>query len=363
MKTYHAVTLSDFYDAITDISRSEDSRLLWFRGHSFNHYKLVPGLYRDKFYESNGNKTYTQLNMREDYRYQHFKSRVFHSIQSNPVYQNEWQEVYQHHLGETRLMDWSESAKTALSFALEAFIDTRDNRELQYKRANMTPVVWILNPYQLNKKVYEYLCSANPSPELQACLERVLSEVDAKSRVREFQEEMRNHENIYFGKDKEDIEIKGIVSLCVLEDQRKNKGAQLAHHVTSFEMNPFYYMILRLYADAIPFEVNHYTDVLLPPIAVLHPYHSERIRTQRGAFTAFPNYVLHENVEKYIKGRNRDIRIMEEQKLIQSCLYAIQIVAPGNMAAELLASGERRGELYPDVDTFANIIGTQKFFC
>lgn len=363
MKTYHAVSLADFYNAVADISQSSRRRLLWFRGHSFNHYTLLPGLYRGEQYNSNNRNTYTELNLREDYRYQHFKSRVFHSIHSNPVYKNEWQEVYQHHFGETRLMDWSESAKTALSFALEAFIDTRNNRELQYKRKNMTPSVWILDPYKLNSILYDYLSDSKVSPELNRCLQQVLSEVGAGYKVPLFMDEMRNHKEIYFGNDKKDIEISGIVSLCVLEDHRKSVGAQLSHHVTSFEMNPFYYMILRLYSDAIPFEIHDYKDIILPPIAVLHPYHSERIRNQRGVFTAFPNYVLSKKVKSYITNRKHDIRIMEEQTLIESCLYEIKIVAPGKLAGELLASGERRGELYPDVETYANIIETQKFYC
>ena len=67
------------------------------------------------------------LQLNADYRYQHFKARVFHEIDTNPELRSEWLEIYQHHFGNTRMLDWSESAKTALSFAVEPYLDTSEN--------------------------------------------------------------------------------------------------------------------------------------------------------------------------------------------------------------------------------------------
>lgn len=362
MRTYNVSSLADFYRAVTDIGEKRGVKRLWFRGHTYNHYHLLPGLYRGNYYIANENMTYSDLDLREDYRYQHLKARVFHNVHSNPVHRNEWQEVYQHHLGLTRLMDWSESAKTALSFALEALIDTRQNiLDLEYKRKNMTPKVWVLDPLELNLKVYEYLAGDTSEPQAEICLERVLDEVDLSARVSVFQNELERSKDIYFKPAASDLEVEGIMSLCVLEDQRRMMGAQLKKRIQKFEMNPFHYMILRLYADAVPYLVTNEKQCILPPIAVLHPYHSERIRKQRGVFTAFPNYVMEDRVKQYIVRRGKDIREMEKQSYIDSCLDEINIVAPGEVARELIYSGERRTELYPDIEVYAQVMETQQY--
>lgn len=367
IQKYNISTLAEFYQALDcvneDFQKNVDKRAgkgkdivrLWFRGQGYNSFNLIPSLFREKFYKKLKDSDYTQMNLREDYRYQHIKARAFHNVASNPAYRSEWQEIYQHHFGRTRLMDWSESARTALSFALEAFIDTRNNKELEYRRHHMTPCVWILHPYRLNEKVYEYMAD-----RLMKLVGKNIYDSQIKWEL--ICNELRDNKAIYFDGMDGDIDIKGIISLCAIEDYRKNLGERLSLAVKSYEFNPFYYLALRIYSDALPFEIYDPQMEILPPIALLHPYHSSRIRAQRGAFTMFPNYVVSGKAEKMCRYRHKDIRNMEEQPYISDCLKVIYIINPNQVAKELMLSGERRSELYPDIQTYADIIETQEYY-
>ena len=53
---------------------------------------------------------------------------------------------------------------------------------------------------------------------------------------------------------------------------------------------------------------------------------------------------------------------MEEQPYISDCLKVIYIINPNQVAKELMLSGERRSELYPDIQTYADIIETQEYY-
>ena len=359
-KKYNVSTLAEFYQALDYVNedfKGEDESIvrLWFRGQGCNDFNLIPTLYRGKYNHKINGSEYTLMNLKEDYRYQHIKARAFHNVASNPAYRSEWQEIYQHHFGHTRLMDWSESARTALSFALEPFIDTRDNKELEYRRQHMTPCVWILHPYRLNEKVYDYMAD-----QLMADVGKSIC--DSQMKWDFICDELRGNKNIYFDGMDGDIEIKGLISLCAIEDYRKNLGSRLTDAVKSFEFNPFYYLALRIYSDALPYEIQDPEKNILPPIALLHPYHSSRIRTQRGAFTMFPNYVVSGKAKQMCEHRHMDIRNMEEQSYIKDCLKVINVINPNQVAKELMLSGERRSELYPDIQTYADIIETQKYY-
>lgn len=221
----------------------------------------------------------------------------------------------------------------------------------------MTPCVWVLDPYELNKKVYEYMENEMAIVGNQAFYNVYRRKLPLKALC----DEMKNNRDKYFDNN-DDLEIRGIISLCAIEDYRKNLGSGFMDAVKSFEFNPFYFLALKMYSDALPFEVNDVKRKILPPIAILHPYHSERIRVQRGAFTMFPNYVLSPKVEAMCKNRKMDVRNMEEQWFIQDCLKVIYIIDPHRVAKDLMLSGERRSVLYPDINVYADIIETNEYY-
>lgn len=370
MREYYAASLSEFFDIIRKIAEKEvreesvqKKRIpqLWYRGLSGNYHTLLPTLYRNKLFDDTA-LAYNQIKQKEDSRYQHFKARTFHLIKTNPNLQSEWLEIYQHHMGKTRLMDWTESAKTALCFAVEAFLDSRDGEDLNIKRATNTPTVTVINPSELNRKVYQYFC------QHEEMIEKAVRELfpnnisECKKAVLEIQGNMAQYEDVLFAPQNEDVEMKGIVSLCILEDMRNMAGDQLKQRIVNMEFNPFYYLILRYYTDALPVCIERETDLILPPLAVLHPYHSERIRKQRGTFSIFPNYVLGKTMKELKEKREVDVRTMERQREVNALLSRIYITNPRRVAEDLLYAGERRTELYPGLDDYAWLLETSKYY-
>ncbi|MCM1211512.1 MAG: FRG domain-containing protein [Blautia sp.] len=377
MREYYAASLSAFFDAVREIAEkeAEDNRngvkqdrntdgrdipLLWYRGLTENSYTLLPTLYRSEP-EFNKLLAYNQVRQKEDARYQHFKSRTYHLIKSNPDLENEWLEIYQHHRGKTRLLDWSESAKTALSFAVEDFLDTRNEEKQKGGRATSTPTVTVINPSRLNRKAYQYFY------QHEEIIRDAVSElfpgdsVGCMAASQKMRDNMEQYENILFSAP-EDIEMGGVLSLCVLEDMRDMAGSQFKQRITSMEFNPFHYLALRYYTDALPVLIESDTAPILPPLAILHPYHSERIRKQRGTFSIYPNYVLSKRMQELKEKRGIDARTMESQWDINSLLSRIYITNPAEVAKELLYAGERRTELYPGLDDHAWRLETQMYY-
>lgn len=366
MKEYDAYTLEDFYNIIDDkpFGNNGLSMPIWFRGHEFNYYNLQPSMQRDFLPKVNSNNTNSQLTLREFMRYQNFSARTTHFLNSDISSKLEWQEVYQHHLGKTRMMDWSESARTALSFALEAYLTPKTSLDLDNKRRISTPVVWMLNPQKLNEKVYEFF-SSNSGRKIAKC---AFSDIclDDKE-INDILDNMCFNKSIYFSMNEnnsklDDTSISGILSLCALDDFRTANISRLTNLVKTMEFNPFYYLCLRYYSDALPTEINIGVDDILPPLAILQPYHSERIRAQRGVFTIFPNYILNGEAKEAYTISKYDARKMENQKYVQDCLVKINILNPVGIAKSLILSGERRSELYPDIDVYTELIESEKFY-
>lgn len=373
VKRYNVYSAADIYSILYDINQSFFSnsfvgRPLWFRGQSFEHYRLLPSLYRNRENKTaDGLKMYSRLSLAEEYRYQNIAARVNHLIDTGPNSRVEWQEVLQHHFGKTRFMDWSESLRTALDFALEAFIDTLDNEKNAAHRAQMTPVVWVLNPYRLNEHIYDFF--AEDSPKAKELIKKALTNVIYTESQREklaknIQEELKRHKDIYFNLgDKEasiDITIDGIVSACILDKHYHYNAEHMKNMLKSYEFNPFFFLLVRFYTDALPIEVKLDHQMILPPLASIQPYHSERIRAQRGTFTIFPNYCREEEA-LHIADTELDRILIESQKEISDCFCQLRLCDPNRITRDLICAGERRPELYPDIQIYADYLEAQKF--
>lgn len=354
--TRYAESLPEIYDHINDIcnkikkqSSKKDRPLLWFRGQEYEHYNLEPNLFRGSRYEYNKDETYSLNHLREEYRFQNFMSRNFDKIDVRmPQTMIEWQEIMQHYGTKTRLMDWSESLTVALGFALEAFIKPIQDLEVKEHRRTATPVLWILDPVEMNKEVYRAIAHAPVS-----VIEKVL-DVGPKSERRGLANEIRAElqvqeaSGIYFNLDQKDEKNMNVmISLSSLEMLRRAYVGREFEALKKKEMNPFFYLLLRYFSDGVPVGQD-----IIPPLSIIHPYHSPRIKGQRGVFTVFPYYVLNRQQIRMnqIVGKSLPIS-MEYMERCKPQIHKILILNPENVAGELMATGVRRGNLYPDMQS------------
>lgn len=346
---YYASSLEEVLACVTDIRNSwltdNDSEFeaMWFRGHEYTYYNLEPNIFRNAEYKYNSKMTYSNNHLREDYRYQHFMARNFDKIDyREPHSVFEWQEIMQHFFAKTRLMDWSENLFSALEFALEAFMIPYKNLDIANKRHRLQPTLWILRPRKLNNKIYETIVQE------ETILDRVLSDFD-KEVIREVREELVKNRDIYFGLfHNYEKKFEGIVSLTALEDLKNSYKGREKAALENMELNPFFYILSRIYADGIPVESG-----TVPPLAIIHPYHSERIKAQKGVFTVFPYYIQNEEEKKLKEKVNFNPMVMEYMEKCQDCLYEIQLLNPGKIAGQLRWIGYKDSDLYPDTQKVA----------
>lgn len=361
--TRYAQSLEEFYGhvkGIGDMIRNQNQNqnhyepMLWFRGQEYIHYNLEPNIFRKAGYKFNQERTYSNNHLREDYRFQHFMARNYNKITNIPTSVIEWQQIMQHFFTKTRFMDWSEHVTTAILFALESYINPLQNRELERKRMDASPVVWILDPVGMNRKVFQCIVKkesesgGRPFPLIYRALEGVTDADQLEELTERIGTELKEHSEIYFElKDVGESNMSGIISLSALEILKKTYTRMDNENLLGrFELNPFFFLLLRYYSDGIGVELGE-----LPPLATIHPYYSERIREQKGAFTIFPYYVPNSSLD-FIQKNNIPFNpvTMESMRLCQDCLYRIVLTNPAGIAGELLLSGERRGNIYPEMD-------------
>lgn len=78
---------------------------------------------------------------------------------------------------------------------------------------------------------------------------------------------------------------------------------------------------------------------------------------QRGVFTVYPYYIPDENHERMRKITGKEPKIaMEYMGQCIPYLHQIQLVNPQRIADELMLTGAKRSNLYPDMQTISQDI-------
>ena len=131
-------SLSQFIKVVDTIQNDwskEDAYISpWFRGHSSNRHRLLPGLYRNEKEVGNENSYRSDF---EQKAYPFLGDTAF----GMPGSAWEWYFLMQHYGLPTRLLDWSEGSLIALHFAL--FYKAEGDES--------NPCVWMLNPFELSR--------------------------------------------------------------------------------------------------------------------------------------------------------------------------------------------------------------------
>lgn len=355
---YYADSLEDVLRYVSQIGntyKNEDIlKPLWFRGHEYSYYNLEPNIFRKATYQYNHSYTYSNNHLREDYRYQHFMSRNFDKTDyREPHSVFGWQEIMQHFFSKTRLMDWSESLISALEFALEAFLIPYKNPDISEKRRKLQPTLWILQPNQLNDHVYDALLDGKDFPVLK-CILHDMSTTD----IIQIGNELKAHKELYFSlDDKIEQNFSNIVSLSALEELKRSYTGHETDAVKRLEFNPLFYLLLRIYTDGVPVKSG-----TVPPLAIIHPYHSQRIKAQKGVFTVFPYYIPGKQEQEIRNAKiNFNPLAMEYMPKCHDCLYEIQLTNPGKIAEQMRNIGCKSSDLYPDTQRVAQDMENMDF--
>ena len=352
VKIYSADSLDKYVRIISDLKTGdEEAGVLWFRGISDWHYALIPSLYRKKElfdFDSNIKKKYTAIHYAEDVRTQHYIAKNYHFHDKLPASRVEWLEVMQHHRVMTRVLDWSESSIHALLFAVEPFID--GEKYTAEDRKHQNPCVWVLQPQKLNQNIFRHLMNGRSQNFLknEVCSDLEVTDgewADIWRQVKLFRTMYDNAGHWQCMK-----HLNGIVNLSAINDEVLRDRSRLKVLLCRGEILPVFYFLSRIYSDGLLIENRK-----LPPLSVIQPYHSERIKAQKGVFSVFPVY--HEKQSDCIlREAGLDPNGMQNMPMSVQCLIRIDLSNPGRIARDLLQNGIRDSWLYPENPIIANEI-------
>jgi len=149
-------SLSEFIKAVEKIQKEwsdqdeEGYVYPWFRGHSNNTHRLLPGLYRNEKVKEDEKNLKDEKDIEEKVLENEYTFRWDFQLKAHPFLADsafgvpgndwEWYFLMQHYGLPTRLLDWTEGSLIALHFAL--FFKTDEDQT--------DPCVWVLNPWELS---------------------------------------------------------------------------------------------------------------------------------------------------------------------------------------------------------------------
>ena len=329
--------------------------ILWFRGISDMNHSLIPSLFRGnvRVTVEKGGGQYSSLHYAEDIRVQHYIAKNYHFFDKEPSSRVEWLEVMQHQGMNTRVLDWSESSIHSLLFAIEPFLNNEKYKD--QNRMKCVPGVWVLKPGKLNKKIVDELLKRTGVDELTYNLFKELT--TNKNELKSMTKKLQIMKNDRYNATSTTAHLDYIYNLSAINDEILRDRIRLKQLLMNGDiMNSVYYVLGRIYSDGYILK-----DRKIPPLAVVHPYHSERIKAQKGVFTVLPFYEEHDGDEKLRKlGINPDG--IDNNSLAKDSLVKIVINNPKDIAGELIEHGMNDSWLYPEMPIVSSEIERHRVY-
>lgn len=352
IKEFSVTSLGNYLECVSELAGKEDNtlypKLLWFRGISNRHYDLIPSLYRQRELFPEGgdsdNTKYTKRHFAEDVRTQHYIAKNYHFFSKIPTSRVEWLEVMQHHSVKTRVLDWSESSLHSAIFAVESFLD--GDKYTKEQRQHCSPCVWVLDPQAVNRGAFEIIQN---DKELFKDLTNELG-LDDKAVTMAFDKlEIVNQSINILGKENNgDIyHLRTIVNLASINDELNRDRFRLKNMLLNDEQFMLSYLLSRIYSDGYLLP-----DRKCPPLAIVEPYHSVRIRSQKGVFTVFPHY-KEGKIDADLRKGGLDPNAMQRNAIVKKNLWKINLDDPEQIAFDLISNGILDSWLYPELPTVA----------
>lgn len=350
--------LGEYMECVHALAQEGDPAapdILWFRGISDMNHSLIPSLFRGnvRVTVEDGGGQYSSLHYAEDIRVQHYIAKNYHFFDKEPSSRVEWLEVMQHQGMNTRVLDWSESSIHSLLFAIEPFLNNEKYKD--QNRMKCVPGVWVLKPGKLNKKIVDELLKRTEIGKLTYNLFKELTtdEDELLNMIKKLQIMKSDSYNTTSAT----AHLDYIYNLSAINDEILRDRIRLKQLLMNGDiMNSVYYVLGRIYSDGYILE-----DRKIPPLAVVHPYHSERIKAQKGVFTVFPFYKEHDGDEKLRKlGINPDG--IDNNSLAKDSLVKIVISNPKDIAGELIEHGMNDSWLYPEMPIVSSEIERHRVY-
>lgn len=362
IKTQIVYSLGDYLNTISQIITPKKENgyvskpsVLWFRGLSDMDHALIPSLFRQTTRVENIAGDYSKMHYAEDIRTQHYIAKNYHFFEKEPSSRVEWLEVMQHHEMNTRVLDWSESSIHSLIFAIEPFIN--DRKYTEQARTTCVPCVWVLEPGKLNQGIFNYL--KKQIEHRTTLVNELIEELQLNALEKnELLNTIKKFAHTDFHETAETSHIDYILNLSAINDEILRDRSRIKHLLRKGDIiHPYYYLLSRIYSDGKILE-----DRDMPPLAVVHPYHSERIKAQKGVFTVFPFY-KEEPLDNAARKMAFNPDAMENNHIAKQCLYQIILSRPQKIAYELMINGMNNSWLYPEMPIVANELERHQIYC
>ncbi len=337
-------SFAQYIEEIMRIKKNENleagNDVLWFRGHRNYEWSLIPSLYRGAGRnETVDNRGYTNMNLREGIRQQQNHAKNYQFLKNDNLNQIEWMAIAQHYGVKTRLLDWTTSAIHALLFALE----DKFTNDGVFKNENNLPCIWCLFPQRMNRDTVSLICEENNA------VGRLIpgTEDGGMKEIMDFLDNAKNSEEykktFFESEEKEDEHLNYLFNLAYFEELLSIVSIRPSVAYMGGLANPLHYILDKIYGQGIGISRKPESKFSkLAPLAIIHPYHSERIRAQQGVFTIFPNLITDKD-EKL-----SSIADMRKNTSTAKYLNRIIIQSPEKIAEELKALGAHRSWLYPE---------------